>query len=69
MVFGKTFILIRRNFHGAITAVDKINPHLNAFAAMHNITAQRPESFLLIIAGFNIPVWTLFSDTCGIQAV
>ena len=49
------FVPIEQNLHGTVTDIDQVDQHLNTFAASRHIVAERPESFLLIVAYFNIP--------------
>ena len=49
------FVLIGQNLHGTVADIDQVDQHFNPFAASHHIAAERPESFLLIVAYFNIP--------------
>ena len=46
------FVLIRQNLHGTVTDIDQVDQRFNSLAALHHITAQRPESFLLIVTLF-----------------
>ena len=38
----------------AVIDIDQVDQRFNSFAAPHHITAERPESFLLIVTYFNI---------------
>ena len=49
------FVPIGQNLHGTVTDIDQVDQHFNPFAASRHIVAERPESFLLIVAYFNIP--------------
>ena len=49
------FVPIGQNLHGTVTDIDQVDQHFNPFAASRHIVAERSESFLLIVAYFNIP--------------
>ena len=60
------FVLIGQNLHGTVTNINQIDQHFNSLTASHHIVTKRPESFLFIVACFNIPAkriqqqWNVF---------